>query len=253
MNRCCAVVAVVGLFLAAGQTALADEAAGARAVVEKGIKAMGPADALAKFKVEAWKARGKITMMGKTYPYTCDYLFQAPDRFRFVMDGEFEGQKMHMVAAGSDGKAWEQLNGATQDVTGDKLKEFNHEIYTMRVSMLTPLKDPAFKLAMLGDVKSIKGETQVGVKVSHEGNRDVTLFFDKTTGLLMRSMSRVVDEFSNKEVSQEVIFSDYQKKDGIMQFGRITILRDGKTFIEEELYDHKSLDKLDEGLFKKPA
>ena len=252
MSRCCLLTALAGVALACTPMGRTDDAADARAIVEKGIKAMGPEDVLAKHKAHAWKARGTITMMGQTLPYTCDYQFQVPGRFRFVMDGEFGGQKMHMVAAAENGKAWEQMNGVVQEMTKDKLKEFNHEVYVFWISMLTPLRDPAFKLSMIGETRSIKGETHIGIKVSREGQRDVSLFFDKNTGLLMRWLSRVVDEFSNKEVTQETILSDYKSRDGLMQFGKITILRDDKTFIEEELHDYKGLDRLDEALFKKP-
>jgi hypothetical protein len=244
------VTVVLSVLLIVG-TARADDA-DARAIVEKGLKAMDPMGKAAKYKADSWKAKGKFHFMGQAVPYDCEYLFSAPDRLRFVMDMEFMGQKMKLTVAGADGKAWEHGMGQTREMPPEKLKEHNHHIYTMWVSMLTSLKDPAFKLTSLGEVKSIKGETQVGVRVSREGHRDVTLFFDKPTGLLMRSMTRTVDEFSNKEVSQEVIFSEYKPLDGIMQFGKMTILRDGKTFIEEELFDYKPLEKVDEGLFKKP-
>jgi hypothetical protein len=249
--RCGSLTLLVVLMATRSLPALADDAT-ARAVVDKGIKAMGPAEVLAKYKADAWKARGKMTMMGQTLPYTCEYMFQAPDRFRFVMDGEFGGQKIRITAAGAQSKAWEQAAGQVRDMLEPKLKEFNHNIYTIWVSMLTPLKDPAFKLTSLGDVKSIDGHTQAGVKVSREGQRDVSLFFDKSTGLLTRSLTWVMDEFSNKEVTQEVVFSDYKNKDGVMQFGKMTILRDGKPFIEEEIFDQKGLEKLDEALFGKP-
>jgi hypothetical protein len=250
MIRCWMGVALAGLLLA---PALADDAADARAVVEKGIKAMGYTETLDKPQVHTWKSKGKITMMGQTTPYTCDYVFRGPDRFRFVMDAEFGGQKMHLVAAGSGGKAWEQMSGAAaQDVGSDKLKEFNHEIYSFWVCMLTSLRDPGFQLSSIGETKGIDGQTHVGVKVKRAGQRDINLFFDKTTGLLMRYLTRVVDETSNKEVNQEVRFTDYKTADGGRQFGKITILRDGKPFIDEELYDYKRGDKLDEALFKKP-
>jgi hypothetical protein len=252
MIRIRVIVAVVIPALAGSHELRADEAGDARAIVERGIKAMGPEDVLARHKAHAWKVKGKISLMGQSLPYGCEYMFQEPDRFRFVMDMEFMGQKVQLTAAGVGGKAWEQAAGQVRDMPEDKLKEFNHNIYTIWISSLLPLRDPAFKLTTLGETKSITGQTHVGIKVSREGQRDVTLFFDKNTGLLARTITRVHDEFSNKEVTQEVTFSDYKAKDGVTAFGKMVITRDGKPFIEEELYDHRGLEKVDEALFKKP-
>jgi hypothetical protein len=55
------------------------------------------------------------------------------------------------------------------------------------VATLAPLKDAKrFTLATLGEIK-VEDKPALGVKVSRQGPRDVDLYFDKRSGLLVRT------------------------------------------------------------------
>jgi len=95
-------------------------------------------------------------------------------------------------------------------------------------------------------------QTMVGIKVTREGKRDVSMFFDKKTGLLTKVTSRVIDEFSKKEVTQDVVMTGYRDKDGVKVFDKMSILLDGKELLVEEMSDQKMLEKVDEKMFAKP-
>jgi ABC-type Na+ transport system ATPase subunit NatA len=89
--------------------------------------------------------------------------------------------------------------------------------------------------------------------VTRDKKPAVTLFFDKTTGLLAKSETKVKDEFQGfKEVTQETYFSDYKDANGKKLFGKMKIVRDGKTMIESTLSEQKAPEKLDPKLFEKP-
>jgi hypothetical protein len=132
-----------------------------------------------------------------------------------------------------------------------KSEEFSHNVYVMNLTQLYPLKEKEYTLTSLGESK-VKDQPAVGVKVSRKGRRDVSLFFDKKTGLLIKSSTRVHDEFANKEVTQDVYLSNYRDLEGRKVFDRLTIERDGKPFVVEEFSDPKTMDKVDPGLFAKP-
>ena len=101
--------------------------------------------------------------------------------------------------------------------------------------------------------EDVNGKKAVGVKVTHGKHTPVTLYFDKETGLLAKSETKVKDEFQGwKEVPEEVYFGDYKESGGKKFFGKMKIVRDGKTLIESTLSEQKVADKLDAKLFEKP-
>jgi hypothetical protein len=93
----------------------------------------------------------------------------------------------------------------------------------------------------------------VGVKVSAEKHGDVKLFFDKQTGRLVKSHSRVKSpEQGYVEVDQEVVRRDYQDIEGVKVPMKSVIHRDGKLFVEAESHDLKAVGRLDDSVFDKP-
>ena len=101
-----AVVALIGL-VSAGR---ADEMA-ARAILEKGLKAMGGADNVAKFKGGKFKIKGTYYGMGLMAPYTGEWAMQLPDRMRYTIESEVNGMKFSFAQAYDRGKGWRQIAG----------------------------------------------------------------------------------------------------------------------------------------------
>ena len=126
-------------------------------------------------------------------------------------------------------------------------KEVQHASY---VTSLLPIKGVGYTLAPLAEAK-VAGRPAVGVKVSSKGHRDVSLYFDKATGLCVKRAHRILDS-SGKEVLQEVVFSDFKDVDGVKHFQKITAFRNGQKMIEGEVTELKFFDKLEEKLFAKP-
>jgi hypothetical protein len=242
------IVTAVALLLFASPTQAADDPV---AIVDKAIRATGGEEKLAKRKAEQWKTKGMIEIMGMKMPYAADYFFQKPGQMRFDVAMEFGGMKI-AISAATDGEiAWEKSGDMVREMEEKKGKAFRDNVYTMELSYLLLLKKKDFALAMADEIK-IDGKEAVGIKVTSKGHRDVVLYFDKKTGLLAKSVSKIWDEFTDKDVTQETILSDWKEKDGLMYFGKIIIKREGKDFITEEFSEQKSLDKLDPKLFAKP-
>lgn len=226
----------------------ADDAA---AIIDKAIKAYGGADVLNKQKAMQWKSKGVAHVMGIKLDYTADYSVQFPDKMRFDMDASVMDMKI-AISAATDGKAyWEKAMGKVQDMPEKKAKAFKQQLYAMSLSMLTQLKGKEYTLSASGEEK-VEGKPALGVLISRKGQPDVTLFFDKESGLIAKMKMQAWDEFTDKDVDQEVFFLNYKDKDGTKVFEKMTIKRDGKLFIEEEMSDMKLSDKLDAKLFEKP-
>jgi hypothetical protein len=240
------------LALFATSAAQADDQAEARALVEKAIAATGK-DAAAKamkYKGATSKLKGTVHVMGTAVSFTGDFAAQPPEQSKTNIEGSVMGQNFKVTVVVNGDKGWIKLMDQTMDLDKDKLAEEREGNYARWVTMLTPLLDKGFTLSPIGEVKVDKTEA-VGIKVSHKGHRDVNLFFDKKTHLLLKSESRVKDD-SGKEVTQEVLYSDYKEFDGIKRPVKLTINRDGEKFLEGEMTDMKLVEKFDDSEFAKP-
>jgi outer membrane lipoprotein-sorting protein len=223
----------------------------AMAIVDKAIKAHGGAEDLAKFKAAQWKAKGALQLPGFKVSYTGKYSFQAPNQFRIDMDSEFGGQKI-AIGVGTDGMtAWEKSGDQSQEQNMKKAQAFKDSVYGINLARVLPLKDKDITLATAGEEK-VGGKPALGVLAKSKGQPDVTLYFDKDTGLLVKTKMQIWDEFSNKDVTQETLLQDYKLKDGKQMFNKLVIRRGDKDLIEEELSDYKPLEKLEASVFAKP-
>jgi hypothetical protein len=127
---------------------------------------------------------------------------------------------------------------------------------------LVPLKDAKnrFRLMRIDNAR-VDGRPIAGVRVSHDGQRDIDLFFDKQTGLLAMKRERIQKPGrDDQEIEQQTIIKEYQQIDGRNQPKQVVLLREGRLFVEAEIsdmkllenLDDKLLDKLDGAMFAKP-
>jgi hypothetical protein len=230
-------------------------AAGARAdddtkgIITRAIKAHGGEEAKTKFKAGQTRCKGKIELLGGL-DFTQESSFMLPDKFKESIDMEVMGKKVHVVTV-YDGKELKiEANGEKVPVD-DKIKDVvNDTLYVMKVSQLVPLlKGKDYELSALGEVK-VEGKPAVGVLVKHKGQKDVSLFFNKETGLLAKVEHRTVDPMSGNEITEERIVTEYTKSDGVPTPKKVLINRDGNKFMDLEVLETKQLEKLDDSEFK---
>ncbi len=247
--RTVSVLLGLGVLLAGAAVLRANDQA--MAVIDKAIQAHGGAATLSKFKAETWKTKG--TMGAGTVKYLAEYAFMAPDHYRFILDADLGAKRVQLLTFTDGKQAWELSGSQRTEMPKEKLGEFKQQVYVMWISSIVPLKRKEFTLTLTPE-RRLGEQTVVGVKVVSPGRRDVVLFFDKSTGLLAGSETRVLDEFSEfkKEVTQEVLVGDYEERNGRKYFTKLTLKREGRVLIEEELFDQKSFEKLDDSLFKLP-
>ncbi len=99
---------------------------------------------------------------------------------------------------------------------------------------------------------NVDGQPTVGIKISREGHRDVELYFDKSTGLLLKRKQAVLDPASGMEIAQEVIFSNYEDVDGVKHWKKIVAYRGGKKLLEGDVTEIEFLEEIDEAEFAAP-
>jgi hypothetical protein len=239
----------LGLFLVASSSLRAQD--DLRAVIDKAIKAQGGEERINKHKIRQTKSKGTLHLEGRTIEFTEEITFHLPNKFKSSSQFEFMGA--HKVMIGFDGsKAWLNEDGVNKDMMVDKLTDLMKEqTYVSEVTLLTSLKDSAYELSGLGETKVVD-KPAVGVRVAKKGHKDVDLYFDKDSGLLVKFLHRTMDLKTMQEVDVERIITEYQDKDGLKEPKKGVVNRDGKKFIEAEVVEVKYLDEIDDTQFSKP-
>jgi hypothetical protein len=236
-------LALVASVLAAAM-ARAAEAKTAKEIVAKAIKAMGGAKQLEKNQLATWKEKGTYYGMGEGQPYKGEFAVDGPGKFRMEIEGVFI-----IILNGDQG--WMKAGGKTMAMTKEQLASQIRENKAGTVTRLYVLKNKAFQLEDLGEVKVDK-KPALGVKVTRKDFPEVKLFFDPKTSLLLKAEYQAQSQEKGKEVLQEVYYQDYKKVNDALVPHKIHIQRDGKKFVEAEIIEWKAHDKLDSKLFAKP-
>jgi hypothetical protein len=252
------VTCVLALVSAPPRPARADDRADMKSVIAKAIQAHGGAENLKKYRAIRMKFNGQRDNKGEAVAFTGDSAFQLPDRLRLELETAAGGKKHHIVQVLNGDKGWVSFDGKTQAMGEELLAQIREQLYTNEVTRLTPLDSKGFELAPLGE-KKVAGRDAVGVRVEHKGRRPISLYFDKSNGLLLKSETRVRSEARatrlgerNSEVNQETFFEDYRKASGMQVAHKTRVLRNGQPFLEAAATEVKVAESLPEDTFAKP-
>ncbi|HLJ95738.1 MAG TPA: hypothetical protein VKU02_21355 [Gemmataceae bacterium] len=246
-------VAAIVLALAAAGGARADDKADLRAVIDKAIRARGGEEKLAQVKAVHFKGKGQYYGMGAAIDYTDEWNIQPPEKWRIQLQFDVNGMKFTFLMVFDGKKGWRKINDDTVELNPDELAEAKEDQYAGLVESLLPLlKDKGFELSPLGEAK-VDNQVVVGVRVVHKGHRDINLFFDKTTGLLLKSERTIKDQMmAGKERLQETLHSDYKDVNGVLHPMKVVLKRDGEKYVEGEATEFEAKDQTDDSLFVKP-
>ncbi len=223
-----------------------------RAIIARAMKAHGGEAKLAALKATQMKTKGTLSAQGQDLEFTAEFFIQQPNRYKIVADLRVDNQNVQVTEVFNGAKGWAHVMGKTMDLDADTIKMGKDEVYLEKVTNLTALKDKAFKLSPLGEVKV--GEHQaVGVLVTRKDQRDVSLYFDKKTHLLVKAECRIFDQFTKQEVNQEKLYSDFKELvPGLRLPGRILINHEGKRFIDMTVTELRGVEQHDDSIFARP-
>jgi hypothetical protein len=225
-------------------------AEGEKAIIEKALKAHGGADKLNKFKAVQTKTTGKLDLLGGIN-FTSESTVQFPDKFKEVSQLEIMGQQVTATTIYDGKKVYINVNGNAVPVS-DKIEEEVKDVMRMGALMrMAFLADKGYELASLGETQ-VNDRPAVGVRVSRKGAKDVSLYFDKKTGLVAKVERRGVDPMSGQEFTEERIIKEYQDKEGMKAAKKLLINRDGNKYMELDITEVKFLENVDDSEFKQP-
>jgi hypothetical protein len=251
VKRTLSVSCVVALLLAARAPA----GDGAKAFLDKVLRANGGAETLGKFKAARLK--------GKTTPYSKDGKKQLPSTFEWSYQGmsqgrvlsifEEDGKEVRELNVINGDKGWVKRNAeAAEEMDAKALAGFKETIYVNWVLMLAPLKGEGFTLTLLKGEAKINKRPALGLKVERKGYNPLRLYFDKESSLLVKLVSKVRDEENETELLEEEYFANFKDVQGTKQAFRVVTRVGGKLTEELEVTELRLYERLDPKLFAKP-
>ncbi len=239
--------------LAWSATALADKApaaTGAAKVVNEAITAAGGEAVLKKYKGVSMKMKGGISVMGLDLEFDGAVLAMLPDKYRIAIDTGVMGQKINIVQVLNGKKMKATMNGMEIPVDDNLKEQLTSSVAEMEVGQLVPLLDEKkYKLKSGDDVDVDGKKTDVVIVNSVEGPiKDMKLFFDKKSHLLLKTQRKSKDE-TGQDIDEESYFTDYKKVQDLMTPHKGVVKHDGKEFMNFTISEVKHLEKIDDKEF----
>lgn len=224
-----------------------------RNLVLKAQKAHGGKTALNKYPAIQVKYKGDVDANGMKAKVEGEVSYNFPERMKNVITVDVNGMKIE-IQQGYDGKVlWLNVAGMVSEIKDKELlAEMKESMYSELVASLADIESKDYELSALGEMK-IKDKDAVGVRVSRKGKRDVNLWLDKKTHMLVKSEFRGKDPFGMQgEANQEKYFSGYKAFSGVQTPLIMEVHNDGKKIVEMELSDVRYFEKLEDSHFNRP-
>jgi hypothetical protein len=222
-----------------------------KAILDKAIKALGGEDKLGQVKAATWKTKGTISFGGNDNAFTSTTTLQGLDHYRNEFEGEFGGNTVKGVLVIDGDKGWRHIGDDRTALDKDGLANEKRNVLLQAIPMtLLPLRDKGFKVEPAKEDK-VDGKPALGLKVTPPEGKEITLYFDRESGLPVKQVAKVVG-FMGEEFTQETIFGDYKEFGGIKKATKVESKRDGEKFLEQKITDFKVLDKVEPKTFAEP-
>lgn len=168
----------------------------ARELLDAAIAAHGGEAALTKHPVMSVKTEG-IFQGYKDKPvffHKSESTIRGARQYRDESRFELNGTKVHVINVLDENQGWVKQVATpksgqpltkTEKCTPEQLARFQQNGYVQNLLTLVPLKNPEYQLVP-AKIENDSYFDGVGIRVSHKGQRDVLLCFDKQTFLLSR-------------------------------------------------------------------
>jgi hypothetical protein len=220
-----------------------------KTLVEQAIKAHGGEAELKKVQISTSQFKGKIQSPAGELDVSGEVASDKDVRQRVALQLEVGGMKVEVLSVLTNDSGWVKVNDVVIDLDADKVAEAREQSHGHWVATLVPLRGPEYKLAGRGEVK-VLDKPAYGVIASRDGRRDVQLFFDKETHLLVKTEQRVKDE-AGKELTEESYFSNFEEKNA-RQPMKVSVRRDDMPYMDAEVTSFQTKEKLEDSLFQTP-
>lgn len=244
-------LALAALALIVAPAAADEKSDAVKAVIEKAVKAHGGAEALGKFKMTRTVAKGTLHTMGTELEFSLVGVAELPDKIRNEIKVTVMGQTFDVIEVFDGKKAWVKAMGNLMELDGEQLEQKKESAFHNYLESILPLaNDKSLQVTAIGDEK-INDKAAVGIKVTKKDMKEYRMYFDKESGLLVKTAHRGKD-MGGADVDTEGFYHNYKDIQGVKTAMKLEVKQDGKKFLEAEVSEVKLGEKADEGTFKEP-
>jgi hypothetical protein len=222
-----------------------------KAILARAIEARGGAAFAGKYRAVTAKVHTTDGFGKMVTDITGTIRVQFPDKSRF--EGLAKGKSLSISFTqilNGDKCVW-LLNGNVHGGGKEQEAIDREELYADAVANLYGLTGPGFQLTALGTSK-VGDKPVVGVRVSSKGHGDVSLYFDKETGLLLKRSRRRNPPSLGPGCQIDTLYADYRNVSGILFPHRVTEAWNGQLRYTTDWSDFSVAEKFADGTFDKP-
>lgn len=221
-------------------------------IIARAVNAHGGAEFLTKSMAARATNTGKIHINGMEVEFKQEVAYMLPDKFKDSMELNIAGRTFQVVTIVNGDTGSITAGGKEVPVNDDIKKAMKEGLEMLRTARLVNLsKDKTVELSLFGEEK-VEGQPAVGIVIGGKDRKQMTMFFDRKTGLLVKFVHRTLQPGTANEVEEQRIVQEYGKnKDGIPVPKKIVIKHDDKTFLEAEVVEMTFFESIDESEFKK--
>lgn len=223
-----------------------------RAIIQKAIKAHGGEEKLAKIQAIRDKSKGTLEINGAEAAFTSESVYSLAGKLSATIQIEIMGQSIALKQVVTGDKAWISVMCQTMEAPEAAATVMKEAVYAAKFETLLPLLKEANLTLTLAKETKVDGKPAVGINVESKGHKAFTLYFDKSSDLLVKREGQTIDQATMQEVSEEAFFRSYKDINGVKWSMKSLINHDGKKYMESETTEVKFLDKVDDGEFAQP-
>ncbi|HMF12563.1 MAG TPA: hypothetical protein VKE94_09665 [Gemmataceae bacterium] len=245
MRRFLAALLVIG---SSGYVCAEDDA---RAVIAKAVTAQGGEAKLSRIRAARSTLRGTLYDGNREVPFTSEITLQLPGQIKIALSLKTAPKAKTIVEVVDGDKGWIRIDGQVNETDPASLARTRQQLYLSRVSRLAPLlEDKDFELTTLKETK-VEQRPAAGVRVASKGQKDIDLYFDKESDLLVK-IEYVTKNNQGREVTQEDYFSNYAAFSGVKLPKKSLSFQEGKKLVEVEITDARFPESIPAREFGKP-
>lgn len=217
----------------------------AKAVIESAIKAHGGAENLNKLKATSADFDGTISVFDMDLKFTGSTVTQSPDKMMLNISIDVGGAKQNIKQIVNGDTVLMTVGGEKQEINDEMKKELKQGPLMSDVARLTPLlSDKGYTVKVVGD-EDVDGKPATVLSVSSMELKEVKLYFDKKTNLLVMTKRDSVSPGTEEAVVETSMLSDYKMVDGLMTAMKTTVKHDDKDFMTMTMKSVKNMEKAD--------
>jgi len=217
----------------------------AKEIIEKAIEAHGGAANLKKCTCGVVTAKGTLLLSGMEVTVEDETTYQLPNQLKDALTMDFKGKKITVITVFNDGKAKLTVDNRPMPLNDAQKAELKTTLRLQEMSDLYPLLDEKkFEISLLDKADKVGGKEVVGILVKSNQMKDVRMFFDKKTHVLLK-MERKGLSPEGKEVDQAQVALEHEKIDGVLYPTKFETFMDGKKTMSINSVKYKRLDKVD--------